>query len=979
MLRAHRTAVAYVLASFIALAGVFVWAPAANADPGKIPDGSVDFYILGGSLAFGGQVSGTMAISQDLPHPDRPPECSDGVDNEIGNFHGWATNTPVTGTPLPPAPAAEGRIDRTGENAVLTPPGVVRDTGCATTTDNSELIDRQYIAPNPPDGLGRQCNPLYQASMGGTPVCGGTGAGVYNDACNNLVYATAQNCVLAPASSVFGNGTTAQGQEKLVQGGTGGTVSGTAVNVPQANLRFARGYQAQGQCQLNAGVSVCVNLYVEFKLTPAADITGVTNPDGSGSVHAEFLITVSLSLTYGSQNPFNIVPKHAICPGLSPISLDLVSGTSGSLTGVPYDTFRQNFKVVQDPFTVPAFATTQGQLGGNGANLCSQLNMQMFGADSPTASATNGQAELLISTQSSSNTGGSSASGPGMPWSVTNPVAASGPNWNPVSTIDVATNNGPSSGPMIADSTVQVDEGDLVALDSTDSYDPAMRPFTIDTFSRTGGTAPALPASTGAAGQTINFVAQDSPAGGMTYVFGKQVQTDLGPGTQTQQSTRTLTVNSNNVAPTAFAGASRNASGGLQQSLTGSSTDPGDVDAPGQRGYCWTQISGASVGLPACSGSPSNNRPSSAGRFTPLNFTPANADDSLTFQLVVCDKDGGCSAPSTVDYFVRAQSPSTISGFVMEGFSAIPGATVSLFNASGLVATDLTDGFGGYSFPGLAAGTGYFVQASASGYNTVYYDGAQSVNAAKRLTANGTSGRSDIDIQLVASGDLGSLTGNLVDTSSNPISGMGVRLYDEQGFVASTSTDGTGAYTFTNLAPKNTYRVRFNCAVGCGPAMPYVDMWHRNVAPGALTGNMATLETVPTGLLTNIGTDTMISTGGEQHSINGTVTGLAVPLERVQVRAYDANTGTWVASALTDAAGNYSMNVLPGDYKVWFWTKNTALTPAPPAATQARASQWYNGPGVFLTGEQTAGTGKLATTVLNAGVGGSSTISPDLP
>lgn len=1006
MRRVQNSAVAYIVASLVALAGMLVSMPgSASAANGKIPDGPVNFYIMGGNLAFGGQLPGTLPINQNLAHPDVPPECSDGVDNELGSFHAWYTNNPTTGTPITPVGATDGRIDfgtATGQENSNLPVytvggGTVQNlltptnTGCETATDNSEMFDRRYIAPDPPYAPGPSTLPNGQPrgcidfQPFGAPVtanvqppgCGTNG--VAGDACQPTQNGAATPCRQQWASTTFGNGATGQGQEKVRQSATGGTVSGTSVSVPQGNIQFGRGYQGQGQCQTQLGITACIDLYVEFAIQPSSPISGVTNPDGSGTVNTSFNLVVKLSMTYDSNDPFDLVPNAAICPTLNPINLNLTTGSSGSLVGTPYDTFRQNFKVVQDPFTVSAFATNQGQFGGTAANLCSELNKQLFGSDSPTAQATNGKAQLIISSQDTSNTTGSSASGTGMPWTVTNPQTISGPNWNPVAAVQVATNNGPQSAPMTSDQVVDVNEGDLVQLDTVQSYDPAMRPFTTNTFARTGGTAPALPAETGIPDELVNFVAQDSPSGGMTYVYQKQVVADLGPFDQTQQSTRTTTINSHNVAPTASAGPNRTVSGGVQTSLTGTSTDPGDTDTPGQRGYCWTQTGGTSVGLPACTGSPSNNRPSSGNKFTPLNFTPANANDTLTFQLVVCDKDGGCSAPSNTTITTRAQSASTISGIITDasaGGAPLSGATVALFNSGGFVGSTSTNGSGQYSFGGLPNGSSYFVSASSSGYSTVYFNNTQSANAAARLTVSGTAGRSDIDIPLRTAAQLGSISGHLSDLGGSDIAGMGVRLYDENGFVATTTSDGLGVYNFANLTPKSTYKLRFNCTSGCGASLPYVDTWHI----GALTGNNAALVTVNLGSNTDVGTDTILRTSGpnEQATVDGTVTGLSVPLQGVQVRLYDFTTGAWVTSAVTNASGQYSMSALPGSYKLWFWTKNTSLAPPPPLATQARSSQWYDGAG-FLTGEQTAGTGKLVTSSLDLSAGGTVTVSPDLP
>lgn len=998
MRRVHNSPVAFILAALVALAGLVISSPPAQADPGQIPAGPVNFYILGGSLGFGGQVANTLAINQTLPHPDRPPECEDGVDNEVGFYHAWTTNNPTTGTPNPVVGATDGRIDfGTGpgqENATvqgftLPAGGVQRSTGCVSATDNLELFDRNFIAPNPIDPFAA---PNGCVDTGASPNVAPPGCGTnpaLGDACQYVFLNVNHLCDQISAASVaFGNGATGQGQEKVVQSATGGTVDGRgAVSVPQANVKFARGYQSQGQCQTQAGITICLDLYVEFSIEPVAPITGQSNTDGSGTVNTQFKIHVNLDTTYDSQDIFNLVPKGGKCTSNAPITLNMTAPSGGSpssanganaLTGVPYDTFSQNMKVVQEGFTVPAFTTDQGEYGGTFANLCSELNKQLFGADNPAATATNGAVSLIISTQDTSQTSGSSASGTGMPWQTTNPATANGPNWTPVAAAQVATNNGVLSAPTSADTNFQVNEGDLVAIDTSKSYDPAMQPFITNTLVRTGGTANPPPATTGTAPDTVSFVAQDASVFGDTHEFTKTVSTNLGPSNQTESDVQVTTITVNNVPPTANAGPNRTVSGGTLQTLTGTSVDPGDLDMPGERGYCWTQTGGTSVGLPACTGSPANNRPSAAGKWQPLNFNTANANDTLSFSLTVCDNDGGCSSPSSTQVVTRAQSAGTISGVITDaGGSPISGATVNVFNSGGFVATTSTNGSGQYSVSGLAADPQYFVSAAKSGFSTGYFAGgttAQNAAGAKRFVVNtSTTGRSDIDIALTPTGALGSMTGTVVD-SGGGITGMNVRLYDETGFVAQTSTLAGGSYFFTNVLPKSTYKVRFNCVV-CGGSLPYTETWFN----GALTGNMANLLNVNPGGFTDNGPTTMYKTAGpdQRATISGTVLGLGNPLQSVDVRVYDFATGGWVADVPTNASGNYSLTLDPGSYKVWYWTKNPTFSP--PAATTARTSQWFDGLGGFLNGEQGEGTGKLVTSADTLSAGGSQILSPNLP
>ena len=294
---------------------------------------------------------------------------------------------------------------------------------------------------------------------------------------------------------------------------------------------------------------------------------GVSNSDGSGTLDICVYVEINLHQT---SNPATIAPNDVICR-TDAFPIHLTTGTDGALTGVPYDTTKQTTTMVATNFTIPittaAAGATLGQL------VCDGVNSQVGFPSGPANNA--------LSMVTSTKTG---------PWP---PVAAT-----------------------VTPTSLNVNEGDVVNLtgDFANSYDPGSRTLTEVGWARTGGTASA-PVATQNSGSTTLFVAQDAPVGGNTHLYNYCVSAplltssigSLPANSSPETGCKSVTVTVNNVAPTANAGPNRTVNGGQVVALNGTSTDPGDIDAPGQRGYCWTQTGGVSVGLPACTGSPANN------------------------------------------------------------------------------------------------------------------------------------------------------------------------------------------------------------------------------------------------------------------------------------------------------------------------------------------------------------------------------------
>jgi protocatechuate 3,4-dioxygenase beta subunit len=301
------------------------------------------------------------------------------------------------------------------------------------------------------------------------------------------------------------------------------------------------------------------------------------------------------------------------------------------------------------------------------------------------------------------------------------------------------------------------------------------------------------------------------------------------------------------------------------------------------------------------------------------------------------------------------------------GELGVPGVTVTLYDSNGnALRTTTTDGNGNYLFTGLTPGvpysvgfsnlpTGYVFSPQDAGSN----DGVDSdVNPATGRTAPVTLGPGEVRLTLDAGINQPPIApvmiGNFVwrDTNSDGIQDAGepgvagvtvtvVRVdgnpvTDPAGNAVptTTTTDGSGTYTFSNLAP-GQYRVSFsNLPVGLVPTITN--------APGSLPGNDSNGLTATSAVLTAGQSDLTLDlglivppvVGGLQGTVfldpnrNGTRdTGESAVPAGTLVQLINPTTGAVVATVPTDVNGNYVFtNVTPGTYDV---------RPVPPAGTVA--------------------------------------------
>jgi len=885
MRQTFKTRLAASVALVALVGGGLAVAAASPASADKIPDGATSFYIMGGRVAFG---TGAAPIDLPLAHPDRAPECADGIDNENGTTHNGVIGT----VPRPYENIKDGVID------------FGSDTNCLTAGDNSELIHRTTRNPDPAPLCGAE------GFSSGIP-CSTVTAGVGNDAKKIPASGTNNNDPSSAGEREFsaitfgdGNGTT--GQAKVRNRATGGTVTGSAVAVPQANIAFGNGYQFQGQCQNDstAGI-ICLDLYVQFRISPQGAVAGTTNANGSGTVNLPIKLELWISSSYSSR-VYNFIglrtPSSARCVSSANIALAMTTETSGALTGIRYNSNSKNFKVVQAGATVPAF-TQQAQSGSLVANLCNEVGTSIGLPD------TTSDFELVISTEANTTAAGGTSTGTGM--------GAFPGIQPPVSKTQSGVNGGALSASSSNNGVINVNEGSVVELDNGTSYDPALRNVLdvanwTNTFARTSG---ATPVAVKASGTNRKFVAPDAPNGGTSTVFTSSVGAYLGPiavgspGEQRESDTSTVTINIANVAPTANAGRDQTATGGSTVTLKGSASDPGDSGP--DLTYCWTQTAGTTVVLPACQ---NGSAPS---------FVAPNSTGALTFQLVVSDNDGGVSVPDSVTVNTVVSASGTISGriFNQGTLAAIPGAKADLFDSTNTyLTTAIADGSGNYAFAGLA-GVDYSVRLRAPGYETRYYDGRSARDSAAANRALLAPPFSVADGALRATGGNGIIAGNVGLANVNAV------IYDlNDNVVDKAKSDGGGNYSVPLLTP-GQYKVAFNAA----SILP-------EVYNDTVKLSQATIVTVNSAATTTA--NATLTPTASAGSIGGTI---GVTPAATAPRAYRVSDGSFAGAGASAGAGAaFSIPNLPaGSYTVWFTNSGGTV------------GEWYNNlPGFAGDGTQ---------------------------
>jgi large repetitive protein len=263
----------------------------------------------------------------------------------------------------------------------------------------------------------------------------------------------------------------------------------------------------------------------------------------------------------------------------------------------------------------------------------------------------------------------------------------------------------------------------------------------------------------------------------------------------------------------------------------------------------------------------------------PGNYTVQAARTNYVTGTANVSATAGTSISANI---ALAPQPSTISGNVSSG-GPINNATVQLLNNSGtLVDSTVTNAGGNYSFFNVIPGI-YNVSVMASGFQSQLKSVTTEPNQA-----------SVVNFTLVA--NPGSISGTVRDTTDNtPIPIANVELLDTNGIpIANTTTNGSGQYSFDNLAPGN-YQVR-------------------SFATNYSTTTVSAAVTAGNNTVTNIFLEP------NPGLIQGTVVDGATlgAIAGASVQAVNSQ-NVIVANTTTNGSGQYSFDsLLPGSYSLIF-------------------------------------------------------------
>ncbi len=258
--------------------------------------------------------------------------------------------------------------------------------------------------------------------------------------------------------------------------------------------------------------------------------------------------------------------------------------------------------------------------------------------------------------------------------------------------------------------------------------------------------------------------------------------------------------------------------------------------------------------------------------------------------------------------FLGVAAGGSISGKVVRQAdgSSMPQVYVYLYDSSWRsVQSRVTDGGGRFAFRGLAAGSYFLHTYNYEGLTDEYYDDAQSQKLA--VPAVVTQGQETV-LKDIALAPGCSISGTITRESDGvPIQNTSVYAYDASySFVRSTSTNSSGRFSLTGLAPGQYYLRAYNS----GGSYGYVSTWYINATQSA---SAIPILLDPGARLKDIDFS-MIAGGAISGQVKRESDGTGI--QTVSVYAYDKN-GNFVNGATTAADGRYQIKSLPpGDYFV---------------------------------------------------------------
>ena len=330
------------------------------------------------------------------------------------------------------------------------------------------------------------------------------------------------------------------------------------------------------------------------------------------------------------------------------------------------------------------------------------------------------------------------------------------------------------------------------------------------------------------------------------------------------------------------------------------------------------------------------------------------------------------------------------------GFDAglgVAGVTVQLLNGTGtaVLATTTTNSSGLYNFSNLAAGvyevkfvapTGYgFSSQGVLGNPAVNSSANQTTGITAPITLTAGQANHNVEAGLVSGGSHGGSSATIGNTvwldtngdgldnnSEAGVAGVTVELLSAAGAIqATTTTDATGHYQFTNLTA-GTYDVQFLAPTGDSFTLANVAAPTGVMNSVAGSSGLTSLITLTSGQINNsvnaglqvipaaLGSTVFLDANKDGQLDNGE-TGIA----GVTVELLNATGASILATTTTNASGNYAFtNLAPGTYEVEFiaptgdifTTQNAALTGTATINSQANATTGITAP-VTLTAGQT--------------------------